>query len=110
VAVTEIGVGTVVGLIGFLLFLLAVALGGGLFYLIGTLANWTTAGIVIAAVVGILIAAAIIIVVSVLSSYVTTAYHTCLFIWARDVEQARARGVADAQVAAPAPIADLIPA
>jgi hypothetical protein len=108
VAVTEIGVGTVVGLIGFLLFLLALALGGGLFYLIGTLANWTTAGIVIAAAVGILVLFAIIIVVSVLSSYVTTAYHTCLFIWARDVEQARTRGVADAQVAVPAPIAALV--
>ncbi len=96
VAVTEVGVGTVVGLIGFLLFLLAVALGGGLFFLIGTLANWSTAGIVIAAAAGILIAAAIIIVVSVLSSYATTAYHTCLFVWARDVEKARARGVPDA--------------
>jgi hypothetical protein len=108
VTVTEIGVGTVVGLIGFLLFLLAVALGGGLFYLIGTLANWTTTGIVIGAVVGILAGAAIIIVVSVLSSYVTTAYHTCLFLWAREVEQARARGVADASVAAPAPLAALV--
>jgi hypothetical protein len=110
VAVTEIGVSSVVGLIGFLLFLLALALGGGLFFLIGTLSNWATTGVVIAAAVGILVLFAIIIVVSVLSSYVTTAYHTCLFIWARDVEQARARGVTDAQVAAPAPIAGLIPA
>jgi hypothetical protein len=108
VAVTEIGVGSVVGLIGFLLFVLAVALGGGLFFLIGTLANWSTTGIVIGAVVGILIAAAIIIVVSVLSSYVTTAYHTCLFLWAREVEKARAQGVPDASVVAPAPIAALV--
>jgi hypothetical protein len=108
VTVTEIGVGTVVGLIGFMLFILAVALGGGLFYLIGTLANWTTTSIVIGAVMGILAGAAIIIVVSVLSSYVTTAYHTCLFLWAREVEQARARGVADASVAAPAPLAALV--
>ncbi len=108
VAVTEIGVGTVVGLIGFLLFILAVALGGGLFFLIGTLANWATEGIVIAAVVGILVAVAIILVVIVLSSYVTTAYHTCLFLWAREVEQARVRGVPDASVAVPAPIAALV--
>ncbi len=107
VAVTEIGVGTVVGLIGFLLFLLALALGGGLFYLIGALAQWSTAGIVIGIIAGVLLAGVIIIVVTVLSSYVTTAYHTCLFLWARQVEQARARGVADASVAAPAPIAAL---
>ena len=108
VAVTEIGVGTVVGLIGFVLVLLAIALGGGLFYLIGTLANWTTAGILAGVAVGVLLAGVIIVVVTVLSSYVTTAYHTCLFLWARQVEQARAQGAVDASVAAPAPLAALI--
>lgn len=108
VAVAEIGVGTVVGWIGFLLFVAAIALGAGLFFLIATLANWATAGIVIGAVAGILLAVAIILVVIVLSSYVTTAYHTCLFLWAREVEQARTRGVPDASVAAPAPLAALV--
>jgi hypothetical protein len=107
VAVTEIGVGTVVGLIGFLLFLLAFALGGGTFYLIGALTDWSTVGIVIGVGAGVLLAGAILIVVNVLSSYVTTAYHTCLFVWARQVEQARTRGAADASVAAPAPLAAL---
>jgi hypothetical protein len=108
VAVTEIGVGTVVGLIGFLLFLLAFALGGGTFYLIGALTDWSTVGIVIGVGAGVLLAGAILIVVNVLSSYVTTAYHTCLFVWARQVEQARTRGAADASVAAPAPLAALV--
>jgi hypothetical protein len=108
VAVTEIGVGTVVGFIGFLLFLLAVALGAGLFFLIATLADWATAGVLLGAAAGILLAIAVIIVVSVFSSYVTTAYHTCLFVWAREVEQARVRGIADASVAAPAPLAALV--
>jgi hypothetical protein len=108
VAVTEIGVGTVVGLIGFLLFLLALALGGGVFYLIGALSNWATAGIVTGAAAGILLAGTIIILVIVFSSYVTTAYHTCLFLWARQVEQARAQGAADARVAAPAPLAAVV--
>jgi hypothetical protein len=108
VAVTEIGVGTVVGLIGFLLFLLALALGGGTFYLIGALTEWSTVGIVIGVGAGVLLAGAILIVVNVLSSYVTTAYHTCLFVWARQVEQARTRGAADASVAAPAPLAALV--
>jgi hypothetical protein len=108
VAVTEVGVGTVVGLIGFLLFLLAFALGGGIFYLIGALADWATVGIVIGAAAGLLSAGIIIILVIVFSSYVTTAYHTCLFLWARQVEQARAQGVADARVAAPAPLAAIV--
>jgi hypothetical protein len=108
VAVTEIGVGSVVGLIGFVLFLIAAALGVGLFLLIGALANWSTAAILIGVGAGVLTAGVMIVAIQVLSSYVTTAYHTCLFIWARDVEQARTRGVADAQVAAPAPIAALV--
>jgi hypothetical protein len=108
VAVTEIGVGTVVGLVGFLLVVLGVALGVGLFSLIGALANWSTAGIVIGAIAAVAVAAAILVVVLVLSSYVTTAYHTCLFLWAREVEKARAQGVPDARVAAPAPLAALV--
>jgi hypothetical protein len=108
VAVTEIGVGTVVGLVGFLLVVLGVALGVGLFSLIGALANWSTAGIVIGAIAAVVVAAAILVVVLVLSSYVTTAYHTCLFLWAREVEKARAQGVPDARVAAPAPLAALV--
>lgn len=108
VAVTEIGVGSVVGLIGFLFFLLAFALGGGAFYLIAALAEWSTAGIVAGVGAAVLLAGSVLIVVTVLSSYVTTAYHTCLFLWARQVEQARSRGAADASVRAPAPLAALV--
>jgi hypothetical protein len=108
VAVTEIGVGTVVGFLGFLLFLAALALGGGLFYAVAALANWTTAAVIFGAAAGILVAGAILIVTTVLSSYVTTAYHTCLFLWARQVEQARTQGAPDASVAAPAPLAAVV--
>jgi hypothetical protein len=108
VAVTEIGVGTVVGLIGFLLFLVALALGGGLFYAIAALAGWTTTAVILGAAAAVLVAGAILIVTAVLSSYVTTAYNTCLFLWARQVEQARTRGAADATVAAPAPLAAVV--
>ncbi|MBN1439071.1 MAG: hypothetical protein JW929_06640 [Anaerolineales bacterium] len=105
VAVTEIGVGAVVGLIGFLLVILALALGAGLIVLIGALSNWAVEGVLIGAAAGILVAFAIIIAVIVFSSYITTAYHTCLFLWAREVEQARTQGIPDVRVAAPAPIA-----
>jgi hypothetical protein len=108
VGVAEIGVGSVIGLIGFLLIVLGIALGVGLFFLIASLADWATTAVVIGAAAGILLGAAVVIVVLVLSSYVTTAYHTCLFVWAREVEQARAQGVPDARVAAPAPLAGLV--
>jgi hypothetical protein len=41
---------------------------------------------------------------SVIGSYTSTAYHTCLYLWARDVERA-GTGV---QVAAPAPLAAVL--
>jgi Family of unknown function (DUF6159) len=108
VAVTEVGVGGVVGFLGFLLVLAAIALGGGVLYLVGSLANWSAAGILIGGGAAVLLAGIIIAVVTALSSYVTTAYHTCLFIWAREVEQARAQGLTDASVTAPAPLAAVI--
>jgi len=40
-------------------------------------------------------------VASVISSYTMTAYNTCLFLWARDVEKAQAQG-RSMQVTAPA--------
>jgi len=44
---------------------------------------------------------------SIISSYTATAYHTCLYLWARDAEKARAAGQAVA-VAAPAPLAAVL--
>ena len=43
-------------------------------------------------------------VAGIISSYTMTAYNTCLFLWARDVEKAQAQGN-PIQVAAPAPLA-----
>jgi hypothetical protein len=46
-------------------------------------------------------------VASVISTYTGTAYHTCLYIWARDAEKAQAVGQ-PIQVAAPAPLAAVL--
>jgi hypothetical protein len=51
------------------------------------------------------VVALVVAVVTVASSYITTAYHTCLFIWAREVEKAQQTGQAAQAVRAPAPIA-----
>ena len=108
VAVTEIGVSGVVDLIGGLVIVLAVALGGGIFYLAGTLTSWSLTGLIAGGGTAVLIAGFVIAVVTALSSYAKTAYHTCLFLWARQVEEARARGAIDSSVAAPAPLAAVI--
>ena len=51
----------------------------------------------------ILVAAILIVIIIALFMYVTTAYHTCLFLWARNVEDAKA-GVSGT-IKPPAPIA-----
>jgi hypothetical protein len=108
VAVTEIGVSGVVDLIAGLAITLAVVLGGGIFYLAGSMTNWSISGLIAGGGAAVLIAGIVIAVVTTLSSYAKTAYHTCLFLWARQVEEARARGEADSTVTAPAPLAAVV--
>jgi hypothetical protein len=103
VGISAVGVRAVTGLIGFVFgavgFGIAFALGGGLAYLSGGNAAVSITGIVI----GALIFFAFVMVASVFSSYTNTAYHTCLYIWARQVESAREQGVS--MPVAPAPLA-----
>ena len=107
IGVSTVGVRWVTGLIGFVLgfggFMLALAVGGGAVY--------ATGGINFISVVGIAIAALIfftfVVVASVVSSYTSIAYHTCLYIWARDVEKAQTAGQ-PMQVRAPAPLAAVL--
>jgi predicted cobalt transporter CbtA len=51
----------------------------------------------------VILAGIFIMVATIVTSYTSTAYHTCLYLWARDVEKARASG-SSAQVQAPAPL------
>ncbi|HKG53416.1 MAG TPA: hypothetical protein VKB04_04090, partial [Anaerolineales bacterium] len=46
-------------------------------------------------------------VASIISSYTATAYHTCLYLWARNVEVAQAAGE-PVRVTAPAPLAAVL--
>jgi hypothetical protein len=43
-------------------------------------------------------------IASLIGSYTMTAYHTCLFLWARDAERAQVQGQS-IHVPAPAPLA-----
>jgi len=104
VGISTVGVRWVTGLISFVFgaigFVIAFTIGGGLTYISGGAAAVSIVGIVL----GALIFFAFVMLASVFSSYTNTAYHTCLYIWAREVETAKAHG-SSVPVRAPAPLA-----
>jgi hypothetical protein len=104
IGISTVGVRFVTGLISFIFgaigFAVAFAIGGGAAYVSGG----STAVSIVGIVIGALIFFAFVMVASIFSSYTNTAYHTCLYIWAREVETAKAQG-SSAQVRAPAPLA-----
>lgn len=107
VGISAVGVRLVTGLIGFVLgiggFLLGLAVGGGAVYAAGGINFLSVVGIVL----GALVFFTFVVVASVVSSYTSIAYHTCLYIWARDVEKSQAAGQ-NIAVAAPAPLAAVL--
>lgn len=107
IGITFVGVRWVTGLIGFLFgfggFVIALAIGGGAVYLTGDF-GWIS---ILAIAVGVFIFFALVMIASVINSYTTTAYHTCLYLWAREAEKAQVAGQ-DIHVAAPAPLAAVL--
>jgi len=107
IGISTVGVRAATGLIGFFLAMIGLviggAIGGGAAYLSG---GETTVSI-IAIVFGILIFFFFVVISSIISTYTSTAYHTCLYIWAREVEKAQEKGSAT-PVAAPAPLAAVL--
>jgi len=107
VGISTVGVRWVTGLIGFVFgfvgLVLGFAIGGGAAYLSGGFNTLTVIGIVI----GALIFFTFVMVASVISSYTNIAYHTCLYIWAHEVEKAQEAGQS-VQIAAPAPLAAVL--
>jgi hypothetical protein len=107
VGISTIGVRWVTGLISFVFgvigFVIAFAIGGGIAYVSGG----STAVSIIGIVIGALIFFTFVMVASIFSSYTNTAYHTCLYIWAREVETAKAQG-SSVPVRAPAPLAAVL--
>lgn len=104
VGISTVGVKAVNALIGFLLGAggIALGLGAGLGIISLTGVN-SIAGMVTGIGVGVLLAGIFIMAATVVTSYTSTAYHTCLYLWARDVERAQAAGN-QGQVLAPAPL------
>jgi len=107
VGISTVGVKAVNGLIGFLLGALGIGLGFGVGFGIITITNMATFGLVSGIGLGVIIASIFIMVATVVTSYTNTAYHTCLYLWARDVEKAQASG-SNAQIMAPGPLAAVL--
>ena len=107
IGISTVGVRTVTGLIGFVLGVIGAVIGFGVGYGIIAVLGTGVAGLVIGIGLGAMIFFAFILVASVIGSYTGIAYHTCLYIWARDAEKAQVAGQS-IQVAAPAPLAAVL--
>ncbi len=107
VGISTVGVRTINGLIGFLLGALGIGLGFGAGFGIITVTNTSTFGLVSGISLGVIIATIFIMVATVVTSYTSTAYHTCLYLWARAVEKAQADG-SSTPVLAPGPLAAVL--
>jgi hypothetical protein len=107
IGISTVGVRMVTGLIGFVLAVIGIVFGLGIFYGIYAVTSFATFGLIVGIGLGVVIASVFFMLASVISSYTSTAYHTCLYIWARDTEKAQAQGQS-APVAAPAPLAAVL--
>ncbi|MBP7691280.1 MAG: hypothetical protein KA764_05160 [Anaerolineales bacterium] len=109
VAITEIGVSGVIGFAGGVLGFLAVILGVGIFLGFAAAAgSGNVVPLIIGGVLAALVAGSLLAVISAFSSYVMTAYHTCMFLWARGAEQAVAQGQSVQAAPVPAPVAAVL--
>ncbi len=107
IGISTVGVRAVTGLIGLVLGLTGAVIGFGIGYGIISLLGSGVAGLVIGIGLGAMIFFVFVLVASLISSYTGIAYHTCLYIWARDTEKAQALSQ-PIQVAAPAPLAAVL--
>jgi len=104
IGVSTVGVRWLTGLISFVLDAIGLVIGLGVGFGLMSLFNSSTVALVIGIGLGAMIFFVFVMVAGIISSYTMTAYNTCLFLWARDVEKAQAQGN-PIQVAAPAPLA-----
>jgi hypothetical protein len=107
VGISTGGVKAIVGLVSFILGALGVGIGLGVGVGIVSVSQGSTAGLIAGVTLGILVATPFILFATVISTYTGTAYHTCLYLWARDVERARQAGETGV-VTAPSPLASAL--
>jgi hypothetical protein len=104
IGISTIGVRWVTGLIGFVFAVVGIGLGLVIALPAISLAGNATPLVVVAVVLGVLVASIFFMAANIIGSYTSTAYHTCLYLWARNVEKAE-QGI---PVAIPAPLATVL--
>lgn len=108
IGLSTVGVKAVNGLIGFLVGFTGIGLGFAIgFGIVSVTGVENIVGLVSGIGLGVLVASLFIMTATVITSYTATAYHTCLYLWARDVEKAQVNG-SHAPVQAPAPLAAVL--
>lgn len=110
IGISTVGVSWITGMIGFVLGAVGLLLGFGIALPLISLAGDVLPLIVVAVVLGVFVASIFFMLASVINTYTSTAYHTCLYIWARDVEKSRASQSAGipVRIAAPQPLAAVL--
>ena len=104
VGISTVGVRWVTGLIVFLFAVVGLVLGFGVAFPLISIAGSSVGLIIVAIVLGVLVASLFFMAANVIGSYTSTAYHTCLYLWARNTEQAGAQ----APGIIPAPLASVL--
>jgi membrane-anchored glycerophosphoryl diester phosphodiesterase (GDPDase) len=110
IGISTVGVRWVTGLIGFILGVIGIVLGLGIFYVITAILGFEVIGLVLGIGLAFIAGSVFFMLASVIGSYTSTAYHTCLYIWAREVEKARVgqeQGM-PVNIPAPAPLAAVL--
>jgi hypothetical protein len=112
VGVGFVGVSLINGLLGGGIIFLAILLAVGIVIGASALGSASAALGTVATIAGIIVAVALVVLVAgavnVFTSYVATAYHTSLFLWARNAEKAQTVGQSVQSVQAPAPLAAVL--
>lgn len=104
IGISAIGVRWVTGLIGFVLVVIGIVLGLGIALPLVSIAGASTGLVIAGIILGVLVASIFFMAANVIGSYTSTAYHTCLYLWARNVETAQ-QGI---PVSIPAPLAAVL--
>ncbi len=102
VGVSTVGVGWITGLIGLLLGTTGIGFG------LVSVTEGSTVGLIAGITLDGAVAMVFILVAVLIGNYTMTAYHTCLYLWARDVEKAQDAGLSLNSVAAPKPLAAIL--
>ncbi len=108
IGVSMVGVRAVTGVMSFLIGGTGIALGLGVGIGLVSISGQALWGVIGGLSIGAILAGLFIMVAVVIASYTTTAYHTCLYLWARDVERARQAGGEQLAVQPPLPLAAVL--